>query len=128
MKKSDIIAAALKDVCRRDGKVATESDDVLAYERHVAAEIEKRLDPIEPDLDFPTCADFGHLGVECCHICHVEYPEYELSVVEIESGGRAWLCCALDRALNPLKHAAMEKSPEFQELSRLFSGLSDSSR
>jgi hypothetical protein len=71
-------------------------------------------------MDIPSCADFAHLGVECCPGCHGEYPD-EIELIDIESGKRAWICCALDRALNPLKHAAMEQSPEWQELARLFS-------
>jgi hypothetical protein len=120
VKKSDIIASASKDLCRREGRVAAKSDDVRAYERHVAAEIEKRLDSIAADLDVPTCADFAHLGVGCCSICHIDYPDYELALVEIELGGRAWLCCSLDHALSPVKHVAMEQSPEWQELVRIF--------
>jgi hypothetical protein len=128
VKKSDIIATVLNAVRGRQGEPAVGVDGGSSYERHVAAEIENRLDSIEPDLDIPTCANFAHLGVECCSICHNEYPEYELAVIEIESGGRAWLCCSLYRALNPNKNAAMEQSPEFQELVQLFGSLSDSSR
>jgi hypothetical protein len=31
-----------------------------------------------------------------------------MALINIESGGNAWICCALDRALNPLKHARLE--------------------
>jgi hypothetical protein len=72
----------------------------------------------QPDLDIPTCQDFAHLEVESCPVCHIEYPEWELAIVEIESGERGWLCCSLDRALNPSKNAAMEQSHDWQELVR----------
>jgi hypothetical protein len=60
--------------------------------------------------------------MECCPGCHDEYPD-EIEVIEIGAGGRAWTCCSLDRALNPSKYAAMEQSPEWQELVRSFSLL-----
>lgn len=121
MKKTDIITAELKAISERKAGLAVGFEDVPSYEPHVRAELQRRLASIEPDLDIPTCADFTYLGVECCPICHNDYPEYELAIVEIEAGGRAWLCCSLDRVLNPSKHGAMEQSPEWQELVRLFS-------
>jgi hypothetical protein len=35
-------------------------------------------------------------------VCHDQYP-HELNIIEIESGGKAWIWCSLDRALNPTK-------------------------
>jgi hypothetical protein len=63
-------------------------------------------------MDIPTCADFTHLGVECCPVCHDEYPD-EMEIIEIESGGKAWTCCSLDRALNPTKQMALEQTSEW---------------
>jgi Ni2+-binding GTPase involved in maturation of urease and hydrogenase len=125
MNKTEIIETTLQAVRGREAEPAVGFDDISSYERHIIAELQRSLDPIEADLDIPICANFAHLGVECCSACHNEYPEYELALVEIESGGKAWLCCSLDRALNPSKHAEMEKSPEWRELVRLFGSLSD---
>jgi hypothetical protein len=36
-----------------------------------------------------------------------------------QSGGNAWICCAMKRALNPIEQAAWEKSPEKLEFDRL---------
>ena len=115
MKKADIIAAVLKDVRGREARLSAESD-ALASERHLTAELERRLSQIDSDLDIPTCVDFAYLGIECCPVCHFDYPQYELAVVELESGGRAWLCCSLDYALNPSKSAAMERGASWEEL------------
>jgi hypothetical protein len=57
-------------------------------------------------------ADFTHLGVECCPVCHDECPD-EKEIIEIESGGKALICCSLDRALNPTKHMALEQTSEW---------------
>lgn len=121
MKKAHIIAAILQELRRREEKLATEPVDFPVYIRQVIGELERKLGEIQSDIDIPTCEDFAYLGVECCAICHVDYPEFELAIVEIESGGKGWLCCSLDRALNPTKRAAMEQSPEWKELVGLFS-------
>jgi hypothetical protein len=116
MKKADIIKATLQELRQREEKLATESVDFPAYIQQVIDELERKLADIQPDLDIPTCQDFAHLGAECCAVCHLDYPEFELAIVEIESGGRGWFCCSLDRALNPTKRVAMEQSPDWREL------------
>jgi hypothetical protein len=121
MKKADIIAATLQELSQREEKLAIESVDFPTYIRQVIDELERKLADIQPDIDIPTCEDFAHLGVECCAVCHVDYPEFELAIVEIEYGGGGWLCCSLDRALNPTKRAAIEQSLEWKELVGLFS-------
>jgi hypothetical protein len=126
MKKADIIAAALKELQGQEEKLSAEAVDLPVYKQQVIAELERKLADVQPDLDIPTCEDFAHLAVECCQVCHVEYPEWELGLIEIESGGRAWLCCALDRALNPSKQAAMEQSPQWRKLERMLLGDGES--
>lgn len=85
----------------------------------VNARIENMLAEIESNFDIPTCQDFAHLEVECCPSCHEE-PELELTLVEIESGGKAWVCCALDMALNPRKRSELEQDPQWQAFERSF--------
>jgi hypothetical protein len=119
VKRSDIIAAMLQSAREVQARLHRESVEPGVYERHVAAKLERMLLQTQPEMDIPSCADFSHLGEGCCPVCHHDYPD-EMALVEIESGGRAWLCCSLDRALNPSKHAAMEQTPEWQELVRFF--------
>jgi hypothetical protein len=125
VKRSEIVGAMRQALREAEAGAYGESEEITAYKRHLAGKIERMLEQIGPEMDIPSCADFAHLGVECRPVCHDNYPD-EMALVEIESGGRAWLCCSLDRALNPSKHATMEESPEFQELVRLFGNLSDS--
>jgi hypothetical protein len=120
VKRLEIVASMRQAQSEAEAGLYGDSEEVSAYRRHLAAKVELILGQIEPEMDIPSCADFAHLGVECCPVCHDEYPD-EMALVEIESGGRAWICCALERALNPSKHAAMEQTPEWQELARLFS-------
>jgi hypothetical protein len=118
--RSEIIAAMLRSALEVQPRLHRESVEPGVYERHLAAKLEHMLLHTDPEMDIPSCADFSHLGEGCCPVCHDEYPD-EMALIETECGGRAWLCCALDRALNPLKHAAMEQSPDWQELVRVFS-------
>jgi hypothetical protein len=37
----------------------------------------------------------------------------EMEIIEIECGGKAWICCSLDRALNPTKLMALEQTSEW---------------
>ena len=120
MKRSEIVGAMRQALREAEAGLYGKSEEVAADQRHVAAKVERLLGQMEPDTDIPSCSDFADLGVECCPVCHEDYPD-EMALIEIECGGRAWLCCSLDRALSPLKHAAMEQSPDWQELVRLFS-------
>jgi hypothetical protein len=66
MRRAEIISmtlAAMRGVSPDHAQSSDESD----YEQIVVAELERRL----PDgVDIRTCADFGHLNVECCDSCH----------------------------------------------------------
>jgi hypothetical protein len=90
------------------------------YEAFSVSEVRSVLDAalkdVPPGIAVRTCDDFADLCVGCCETCHCFDPHYELALIDIESGGNAWICCAL----NPLKHAEREKSFEYQEIQRLF--------
>jgi hypothetical protein len=73
MNKTEIIETTLQGVRRREAALAVGFEDVTSFERHVEAELERKLDQFELNLDVPACANFTHLGVECCPICHVDY-------------------------------------------------------
>jgi hypothetical protein len=105
VKRSEIVAAMRQAQSEAEAGLYGESEEVAAYQRHLAAKVERTLGQIEPEVDTPSCADFGHLGVECCPGCYGEYPD-EMELIDIESEKRAWICCALDRALNPSKRVS----------------------
>ena len=83
--------------------------------------------PDRTRLEIPTYVNFIHLDVECFPNCHFDYPQFELAIVVIESGGRAWLCCSLDCVLNSSKRAVIEESPNWKDLMRSFGESPDSS-
>jgi hypothetical protein len=119
LKKAAIIAktlAEMKNVSSHEElSLASDSDE----EEIVIQKLEAKLREIEPDRDIRTCSDFGHLLTECCEICHTFSPHYEMSLLEVEGGGKAWICCTMDKALNPQKHSRLAPSAAYKTLAAI---------
>jgi hypothetical protein len=112
MTKSQIIEKVLKEFRNLSEETGIPEGVDANYEKVIVAALGKSLRGVEPDTEIRTCDDFGFLGVHCCECCHDIHQHYEISLIEIESGGNAWICCALDRVLNPKKHATLQQIPE----------------
>jgi hypothetical protein len=124
MTKGEIISRTLKDFWNEpyaDGEVPLEEVDP---ENPILVALVAALQSADPDADIRTCEDFGHLHVECCDTCHHSYPHYDMALIDLESGGNAWICCAMDTVLNPGKHLKLVQLPEFVDLESLL-GHSD---
>jgi hypothetical protein len=119
LKKAAIIAKTLADM----KNVSSHEELSLASdpneEEIVIQTLEAKLSEIEPDRDIRTCSDFGHLHTECCEICHTLSPHYEMSLLDVEGSGKAWICCAMDRALNPQKHSQLASSAAYKTLATI---------
>jgi hypothetical protein len=119
LKKAAIIAKTLADM------KTVSSDEELSFARILGGEeiviqtLETRLREIEPDREIRTCSDFGHLLTECCEICHTFSPHYEMSLLDVEGGGNTWICCAMDKALNPKKHSRFAPSAAYKTLAAI---------
>ena len=122
MKKAEIIAQILNDMKYVPNDEKTDFSGEPDYEEIVIGALETSLKEIEPGSNIRTCSDFGHLNIQCCEICHTFYPHYEMSLVDVEGGGNAWICCAMDRALNPQRHSRLESSAEYKMLEMIFGG------
>jgi hypothetical protein len=118
LKKAAIIAKTLADRKTVSSDRLSVAGD-LGEEEIVIQTIEAKLREIEPDGEIRTCSDFGHLLTECCEICHTFYPHYEMSLLEVEGGGKVWICCAMDRALNPQKHSRLASSAAYKTLAAI---------
>ena len=119
MKKDEIIQTTLHAM-RQDRSLLpcedTGDDDWDDHQDLVIATLTERL----PDLDFRTCADFGELGVECCHTCHTLYPYYEMYIEDLPDGSKAWICCFIRSALRGEK--TLEELEELIELEAALGG------
>lgn len=93
-----------------------------AYEQIIRSAVAVNLKNLAEDEHLRTCAAFGYLGIPCCNAYHTGYPHYELDLIELESGGSAWICCALNRALNPVPHQERLNSADCDDLDAFLGG------
>jgi len=105
MTRSEVIERGLEEFRNESEQTGVAARDDPDYEKVVAAAMEKSLQTLEPATHIRTCVNFGHLNIDCCECCHGLYQHYELSLIGLESGGSAWICCGIDRALNPKKYS-----------------------
>jgi hypothetical protein len=100
MTKSEIIAITLRALHEDQGLLAAEEpgcESLEDYEDVVIVTLQERL----PEGNIQVCEDFKGLNVKCCQTCHTFYPHYEMAVVDLSDGGKAWLCCPVRSALLP---------------------------
>jgi len=86
------------------------------YEEHVLETLHEKL---PEGVDIKTCDDFKQLGVECCETCHRDYPHYEMSLIDLPDGGKAWVCDHVKWALFPEQCEELRKSPLHKRLKKI---------
>jgi len=119
MTKAQIVEKVVNDFWNHSEENGIPRGNGACYEKTIIEAVEKSLQQVDLDADIRTCMDFGYLNIKCCENCHGMYEHFELSLIEIESGGNAWICCALDKALNPMKYASDPKYPPNWTLSEI---------
>lgn len=119
MTKSEIVQQALNDFRDELGGAHIPARSDVDYKAIILSALEKSLQIVGPDTDIRTCEDFGLLNVTCCESCHGIYQHYEMSLVEIESAGKAWICCAIDRAISPTNYADLHQLPEYMTFNEM---------
>jgi hypothetical protein len=125
LKKAAIIARTFADMNSVDSNEGLRRHTGPEEEEIAIRTIEAKLREIEPDGDIRTCSDFSHLHAECCEICHALSPHYEMSLLDVEDGGKAWICCAMDSALNPQKHSRLRSSAAYKTLATILGLVND---
>jgi hypothetical protein len=110
--KNDIIEKTLKEI----SPSIEESEELYS----VMAELQDRL----PETDIKTCEDFRHLNVTCCNTCHTFYPHYEMSLIDLPGGAKAWVCDPVKWAIYPEQYQELQEwkqnSPEGKLLRQIF--------
>jgi len=99
MNRDQIITKTLEDMRGYDSSDSEEfyqqSAELDEYDRNVTIpELMKRL----PEGEILTCEDLD-FPVECCDSCHYFYAHYDMYLVDLPDGRKAWICCATRRAL-----------------------------
>ena len=109
MNKAEIVSKTLKEM----GRISLQTEPPFSDEQDEEEFIISVLQGDLPsDVDIRTCEDFKHLNVECCETCHEFYPHYDMSLIDLPGGGKAWVCDTVKWAIYP------EKYRELQEWSR----------
>ena len=110
--KNEIIEKTLKEI----SPSIEESEELYS----VMAELQDRL----PETDIKTCEDFRHLNVTCCDTCHTFYPHYEMSLIDLPGGAKAWVCDPVKWAIYPEQYQELQEwkqnSPEAKLLRHIF--------
>ena len=98
MTKNEIIEKTLRDMKLTPPKHEIAFSDEQDEEEFIISVLQ---DSLPADVDIRTCDDFRHLNVECCETCHNFYPHYEMSLVDLPGGGKAWVCDTVKWAIYP---------------------------
>jgi hypothetical protein len=110
MTKNEIIEKTLKDMNLPEP----------TYDEIVVAELQRRL----PDTEIKTCDDFKHLNTVCCETCHTFYAHYDMNLIDLPDGAKAWVCDAVEWAIYPERYQQLQdwsrNSVEGKLLRRIF--------
>jgi|ERR1019366_7535828 hypothetical protein len=118
--KNEIIEKTLKEIGPRLEEHEEPYSEEPDWEEIVIAELHERL----PETDIKTCEDFRHLNVTCCDTCHTSYPHYEMSLIDLPDGAKAWVCDPVKWAIYPEQYQELQEwkqnSREGKLLRRIF--------
>jgi hypothetical protein len=110
MTKNEIIEKTLKDMRPLEP----------GREEIVVAELQRRL----PDAEIKTCDEFKHLNAECCESCHTFNAHFEMKLIDLPDGTKAWVCHPVEWAICPERleefQDALRNSPEEKMFRRIF--------
>jgi hypothetical protein len=98
MTTGEIVERTLTEISYNQNPPPEEIADsvgIEGYDDFVIATLNELL----PAGDIKTCEDFKELGVKCCHTCHTYYPHFDMKLVALPDGSKAWICCSLRTAL-----------------------------
>jgi hypothetical protein len=77
-----------------------------------------------PDGNIKTCDAYKHLNAACCDDCHTAYPHYDMKLIDLPDGGKAWVCHRMEWAIFPERYAEhlawLRDSPEGKMLREAF--------
>jgi hypothetical protein len=88
MTRNEIVEKTLTEIRSRfEGREEPYSEEP-DHEEIVIATLRERL----PETDIKTCEDFQLVQAQCCETCHTFYPHYDMKVIDLPDGSRAWVC------------------------------------
>jgi hypothetical protein len=69
-----------------------------SYAEYLLTIMTGKFSHLHSDAEVLTCVNLRSDGVQCCPVCHDDYPD-EMAMVQLQSGSYAWICCAVERAI-----------------------------
>jgi hypothetical protein len=94
MTKNEIVQKTLRDMRLEHLR----PDPPYSDEKELEAHLANRLPDNE---DILVCEDFAHLGATCCPVCHCSYPHTDMYLINLPTGGQAWICDQVRWAIFP---------------------------
>jgi hypothetical protein len=85
VKKIEIIEGIVLQVDNSAAEPGDWTGPEVSYEVYVIKVLKRRLSPLADEADIHTCGEYGAMGVQCCPVCHREYPD-ECKIVNFPSG------------------------------------------
>ena len=121
MTRGEIIEKTLKEMgLLLPSKKAAQSSNEAGPLSGVITELQRRL----PFGNIKTCGAFKHLNIACCDTCHTTYPHYDMTLVDLPDGSRAWVCENIELAIFPERYTEfMERARNSPLLSKIFSDV-----
>ena len=120
MNKAEIIAKMMKDMTPIGPQTEPPFSDEQDEEEFIISVLQGDL---PSDVDIRTCEDCKHLNVECCKTCHEFYPHYDMSLIDLPDGGKAWVCDSVKWAIYPEKYRELQEWSRNSPESKLLRGI-----
>ena len=120
MTRGEIIEKTLKEMgLLLPSKKATPWRSEAGSLSEVITELQRRL----PFGNIKTCGAFKDLNAACCDTCHTTSPHYDMTLVDLPDGGKAWVCENIELAIFPERYTEfMERARNSPFLSKIFCG------
>jgi hypothetical protein len=106
MNKAEIMAKTMKYMAPIGLQVEPPFSEEQDEEEFIISVLQ---DLLSDGVDIKVCDDFRHLNVQCCRTCHEFYPHYDMSLIDLPGGGKAWVCDTVKWALYRKKYRALQE-------------------
>ena len=104
MTRGEIIEKTLREM----GMLSLSEQDPQSIDllSGVVTQLQRRF---PPDIKFATCGAFKCLNTGCCDSCHASHSHYEMDLIELPDGGKAWVCHGIEWAIYPEPYAELKE-------------------
>jgi hypothetical protein len=102
--RGEIIEKTLREMCMLS--LSEQDPQSIDFLSGVITQHQRRL---PPDTKIKTCGAFKYLNAGCCDPCHASHSHYEMDLIELPDGGKAWVCHGIEWAIYPEPYAELKE-------------------